>query len=495
MGLCFLKKMKKLFFLSAFALMGMSAQAQRVVTSPVEDEQGAYQFAVEDMADNQSYAAGSDEATSSPVIWDVKTGKLHYFTYEGTYYPPLYDEETFEFLGYDYDNPQPDTYEGSFHAINNEGMAVGEFGSSFADKYPCFAKLGDTEVTYLYADKETEAGGSAYGISADGKTIVGFYFDDAWMTKACVWKNGGKTAADRIDLPAPTAEEFGGEIDYVAARWISADAKVILGYAQDFANGSWVMVYWTLEADGTYKVHADQAKKYYTSYEYDFETGSAAWAHPENLYSNFEPMALSVNGEWVTLNVCPTYDLNDYEAVIENQSARLNLTTGQLEVLKSEDGIYPELYGVANDGTAVGTTSMMWGPMTQKQHPSLSKKAAGRAPGDARTSYVWKAGSKDVVALTDLYEGNSYFNSEELMSEFVMSGITPDAQYICGYRHATDGIDLWEVTSFIAALDGEASVSAITTDAAKPGTFKTLENGQLIITHNGQRFNAMGQRK
>lgn len=487
--------MKKQLLLSALALTGVGAQAQLVATSPIEDEVSTYQFAVEDMSDSQSYAAGSDEGSSSPVIWDVKSNKLHYFTHESVYYPPLYDEETWEFLGYDYDNPQPDPYEGSFHAVTNEGIAVGEFGSSYADKFPCYAKIGDAEVTYLYADKESEVGGSAYGISADGKCIVGFYFDASWKTQACVWVNGGKTAADRIDLPAPTAEEFGGEIDYVAARWISADAKVVLGYAQDSNNGSWVMIYWTLEADGTYKVHADITKKYYTSWEIDFTTWDMKWVHPENPYSNFEPMALSANGQWVTLNVCSTYDLNDYEAVVANQSARLNLTTGELEVLENEDGIYPELYGVANDGTAVGTTSMSFGPMAQRQHPNFSKKAAGRAPSDARTSYIWKAGSTEVVALTDLFLDDNYFNSEELSCEFVMSGITPDAQYICGYRHATDNVDLWEVSSFIAALSDEsASVSSIKADSAKFGTFKTLENGQLIINHNGQRFNAQGKK-
>lgn len=452
----------------------------QVVISPtgMMDETG---MQAEGVSPDMQYVAGSNENTSQPAIWTVAGDDVKEFSFEGVYYPPLYDEDTYEFIGYDYENPQQDMYEGTFHTINSAGTAVGDFGSSYTDKTPCFANVADTAVTYLYM-AEGDAGGSAYAITADGSVIAGFHFDASWTTHACVWRNGGQTAADRYDLPMPTDEEFGSPIDYVSARWMSEDGQVILGYAQDANTGDWVMLYWTANPDGTYTAHTEYTKQYFTTWEMNFETWSQAWVDPTKPYSRFQPEAISANGEWVSLTLMETYDLDSWgmPAIL---AGRLNLTTGALEVLDTEMTTAPTFYGIANNGTAVGTTPVMYGPMAP------GHKAPAEM-GDLRQAYVWYAGGSVHQNVQEIFAGEEYFNTEELQTEFTLAAITPDAQYIVGTRTATDGVDSWEVTSYVVELPATPVENVV--EGVKG--VKMIENGQVVIIREGVKYNMMGQR-
>lgn len=472
--------MKKFFTFACAAAVALTAFADPIV-SPAFTEEGDMGFTAEGMSEDHVFVAGSNDFLSRPVIWNTKDNSLVEFYYEGVFYPSLYDPDTWEFIGYDYENPQPDVYEGTFHAINKAGTAVGTFGSSYADKMPCYANVKDEEVTFLYVD-EDEVGGDAYAITEDGSIIVGFHYDAFWMTHACVWRNGGQTKDDRYDLPMPSDEEFGSPIDYVTARWMSADAKVILGYAQDANSGSWVMLYWTANPDGTYTAHTEYTKKYYTSWEIDYDTWSQYWLDPSKPYSLFQPDAISANGEWVTLQLKKTYDLESYDEPAP-QAGRLNLKTGALEVLDTEVEVVPIFYSIANNGTAVGTTPVMMGPLAPQ------RKALASA-GDLREGYIWFAEGNDLQNVQELYPEDEYFNPEELLTEFNMAVVTSDAKYICGVRTATDGVESWEVTSFVIALPGmDSAVDNVKSDAKG---IKLLENGQVVILRDGKKFNLMG---
>lgn len=497
--------MKKIFslFLCAGAFVAASAQ---LVISPtgMMNEIG---FQAENMSADAGYACGSNQLTQQPAIWNVARNGVMEFAYRDTIYDYVdiygtkpgweyvYDysvsfwEPVDSVWGevIDYDNVvgvdtvwDVDDYTGSFHAINNAGLAVGAFGSGYGDKYAVKAMYGDAEVTYLYSDRDVEAGGDAWAVNADGSLILGFYFDGAWTTHACLWKNGGLTAADRVDLPAPTEEEFGGPIDYVAARWMSADASVILGYAQDAINGKWVMVYWTKNSDESYTVHAEFANRYFTPYWFT-EDGNAYWVKPNSPYAEFEPYAISANGEWVTLKLTPQYDMNDWDAMSVNQAARLNLKTGELTVLNLGNFDAPILYGIADNGTAVGATEAGGvGPLSTLGEPMSAN----------RVGYVWPINNNNIFTLQQLFPDETYFGYTEETGEAAISSISADASKIIGYTNQTDGIEDWAVSSFIAPLP--ATYPSALEHVEEVKVVKTIENGQVVIIRDGVRYNALG---
>lgn len=490
--------MKKLFTL-VLSLAFLSAYAQ-VTVSPtgMMDEIG---MEAENMSPNTHFVAGMNQLTMQPAIWNVQTGDIKEFAHRDTIY---YDDD-YWVVDYPTDNFTPDDYMGSFHAVTDAGLAVGEFGSGYGDKFAVKANVADNEVTYLYADFENEVGGSAYAVNADGSVILGFYYDASWMVRACIWVNGGLNAADRIDLPAPTEEEFGGPIDYVAARWMSADASVILGYAQDSHKGSWVMIYWTREANGSYTVHADHAHQYFTTYQWVEELDANGnpvldeWGWPnmvpqyvnDNPYVGFEPNAISANGEWVSLSLTERYDPTDYEAIFPLLAARLNLKTNELQVLPT-NGVddAPLFYAIANNGTAVGATAInAIGPMAPGKK-NVKAPQQGRADAEGRVGYVWPAAQLNIYTLQELYPNEAYFNPE--LGEFSISGISADATTIVGYTNQTDGVDSWVVSSFVAVLP--ELPTAIDNTRVDLDVKKVFENGQVVIIRDGQRYSVTGVR-
>lgn len=501
--------MKKIFALVLCAGAMMVANAQ-VFVSPtgMMDEIG---MQAEGMSpDASSYVAGANQLSSSPAIWDVTGENITEFTAKDTIYQPIYgqkpgwdyiyDEEEWwkvidstaimvddydNIIGYDSTQFEVVSFTGAFHAVNNNGLAVGTFGQE-GSGFAVMATPDADNVTYLLANKDVEAGSDAWGVTADGSMIVGFYFDAAWQTFACYWTNNG---TERHDLPMPTELQFGGPVDvYYEARWVSADGSVILGFISDHYNGALVMIYWTRNSDGTYAVHSEHAKRYFTPYAWDESAGAVVWVHPNNLYSQFEPFALSANGEWVTLKVESTYDLSDWSAFAVSQAARLNLTSGVLEVLPVKEGDLnaPEFFGIANNGTAVGATPLMEvgpGPLA----PGRSHKAVAEGD-DSRKGMVWFAGSKSAQTLQEIYATEEYFNAE--MGDYAISGISADAAHIVGYSNQTDGVDTWVVTSFIAELPATPVENVV--EGVKG--VKMIENGQVVIIREGAKYNMMGQK-
>lgn len=496
--------MKKFFLLSLLAGASLAASAE-VIVSPMGlmNEVG---FQAENMSpDAASFACGTNQLSMQPSIWNVATAEVQDFSHEDTiyYYQEVYgtkpgweyiydyaiswepvdstwgEVEDYEnVIGYDtiWDL---DTYGGTFHSINNSGLAVGSFGSSYGEKYAVKASFGDTVVTYLYSDRDAETGGDAWAVNADGSIILGFYFDADWITRACIWKNGGLNAEDRIDLPAPSAKDFGSEIDYVAARWMSEDASIILGYAQDAINGKWVMVHWTLNTDGSYSVHAHIAKQNFTPYQYDDE-GIASWVKQGCLYNEFEPTALSANGEWVMLTATPLYDINNWETPIK-KAIRLNLESGEMTTLNLGGYDAPIFYGVADNGTAVGASEAGGvGPMAP----------LGESLSTNRVGYVWPADCADFFSLQGIFPDEEYFAYEPENGEAAISSISADGTKIIGYTNKTDGISDWMVSSFIAELP-ELPNGFQRVDAAEKAA-KVLMNGKVVILRNGARYNIIG---
>lgn len=526
--------MKKLFtFVLSLACLSASAQLT-ISPTGLMDEIG---MQAENMSPDMNYVAGMNQLSSQPAIWNVQTGDIKEFSFRDTIYQPIYGTKPgYEYIydpvdfwviidsipaevedydvivGYDSTLFEVNDYTGSFHAVNNAGIAVGAFGSGYGDKLPAFAHIADNEMSYLYINREldefgypTEAGGDAYAINADGSIILGFYFDASWTVRACIWKNGGRTAADRIDLPAPTEEQMGCPIDYVATRWMSEDASVILGYAQDAYKGAWVMVHWTLEADGTYAVHADFAHQYFTTYDWVPELDANGnpvvdeWGNfnmipsfiNENPYVMFEPNAISANGEWVSVSMIERYDPMDSEAVETLLAGRINLKDNTLQVLPNNGEDAPIFYDIANNGTAVGATEAAEtpGPLAPQKKVVKNVKMEGEA-GEGRVGYVWPTVQHNIYSLQELYPNEEYFHP--MLGEFTLSAISADASTVLGFSNKTDGVDSWVVSSFIAVLP--ELPAAIDNTEIKADVKKVFENGQVVIIRDGQRYSVTGVR-
>ncbi|MBQ0057959.1 MAG: hypothetical protein KBT20_09925 [Bacteroidales bacterium] len=445
--------MKKIFTSFLVAAMALTMNAQ-VISSPTDVEGVSVGLTAETMSPNALYVVGLDENSGNPTLWKTATGEIAelsesttVFYYEYTYgqkdeWQYQYDWETWEIIDSvlvqvdDYDNKLDSTlmsyeaaFTGSFLDVNDLGMIVGEYGIE-GNAVAILANASDIQdYTMLAAgESETEAS-SAYAISADGSVIAGFYYDAVDFAnsavKACIWTEGGSV---RTDLPWPTNEEIGVEIEGTEARWISADGKIIGGFAQTFAFGDWILLFWELQEDGTYKPNT-LVSQYYT------ENYDPALA---NKYMKFEPQGFSSNGEWATLMIQEQFDMFDWDAVWPDpQAARLNLKTGVMEVLTLEadpDSFFapdaPTLYSVADNGTAVGFTG---GMMT------------------VRKGFVWPAGSSSLVAVKDIFTNEKYFDYTEMDGEESLSYITPDAKKVLGMNHRIVDEE-WLTSSFIAEL-------------------------------------------
>ena len=398
---------------ASFAL-GLHAQSSFVV-SPRAIEGEEIMLLGEKMSENRKFVVGESQAFNTPAIWNTETNEVQMFVFPDSTWVEDPEQPYYEYM----------LKTGSFHSVNNNGAAVGSLTTADFVTHPILAYAGNgTEYITLYEDP-SDVSAEAYDISEDGNTIVGFHFDAAWITHACVWSGDGAT---RIDLPFPTEEELGFAIDYVGARWISADGSVILGYAQDFYTGAWVAVTWRLK-EGQYVVEPIANNYFQTTY-FD-EEGN--WVVPgENPYVEFEPVALSANGEWVSLSVVELYDPTDWDYTPVVYAARMNILTGAFEMLALEEE-YNELlmFGIADNGRCAGRFSGLLDPMTWDQEVS---------------AVVWYEGSNVLTRLMEFYPTDPYFSTTVASS---LSCISADGEYVMGYAADQDTNE----TSFYVSLD------------------------------------------
>lgn len=387
--------MKKvvLSLLCALCATALFAQSPFVV-SPLLDGDNLISFQGTSMSQNRTYACGKESMNEVPAIWNINTNQVISFvvtcnTFDGVV-------------------PQP----GVFNAINNNGIAVGSL-TNLEDyvEYPIMASVDGT-ITELYRTEE-DAGGAAWGITEDGSIIVGFHFDESWITHPCIWTNNGQT---RTDLPVPTTEQMGFAIDYASARWISADGNTILGYGQDFETGQWVATAW--RKNGSEYQPLCFASDYFQSMNEEVTPGS-------NVFFEFEPTSISKNGEWAALRVVQPYDINDWSFMPQSLTARYNFNTGTLEVLNSTyDFAAMECFSIADDGTCAGRMSDV---------------------ANNGQAFIWMPGQSEASLINDIFPDNDYLQQQEYTA---FSSISADAHYVLGYAINTVG----DMTTFLANL-------------------------------------------
>lgn len=328
----------------------------------------------EAMSPNAKYVVGMNFSTFAPSVWNVETGDVTDFA---------------------------DFEEGAFHAANSNGVLVGDDGN-YAIKVDAegnVTKLFYNEGEEVYNEEwdfyysTGDAGSSAYAVSENGKVVAGFYYDQTYFTTPCIWNEKN----ERIDLPLPTSEEAGFEVNGGEVRYMTPDGKVLAGFLMDNYS-TWPACIWRQNANGGYD--CDIISKDY--WEEGYQLGKP--------YMVFNPSAISENGEWLALLIQKEYDDWDFSVPAPTmQIARLNLTTGTLEVLPEEEVEYAPT-GIANDGTMLAYTG--------------GNDMMGRA------GYMWEAGKTTVKSVDDIL--SLVPELDELASNTPCS-ISADGNYIQGF--------------------------------------------------------------
>lgn len=340
----------------------------------VSDMDDDMQLMGEAMSPNAKYVVGMNFSTFAPAIWNVENN---------------------EYTEY------PDFEEGAFHAATSNGIFVGDDGNYAikADENgnvtPLFFNEGEEvyneEYDFYYSTGD--AGSSAYAISEDAKVIAGFYFDSSYFTTPCIWNENN----ERIDLPLPTSEEAGFEVNGGQVRYMTPDGKVLLGFLID-NMATWPACIWRQNAAGGYDI--DIICKNY--WEEGYQQGKP--------YMVFNPSGISANGEWVALTIQNEFDDWDFSTPAPAmQVARLNLKDNTLDILNETEVSYTPT-GIANDGTVLaysGANDMM-----------------------NRAGYIWEAGKADVKSLDDILAQVPAL--DELGSNTPCS-ITADGNYVQGF--------------------------------------------------------------
>lgn len=497
--------MKKLFSFLAASLLaaGLQAAPAVVAVSPAENAlmepvmfSGAY------MSVDRQFVAGMDKAGYAPAIWNRNTNEvisimgqdtiweIEYQYAQDTMWNDIYDEN-FNVIGkeiawqYIYDDNWNiidstcigDNYAvilgmdttgfhmedcgGAFHAVSGYGVAVGEFGPEGNGK-PVMMDINGN-LTYLPMP-EGNVIGSAYAISDEGQTIIGFCYDAAWHTVPCIWTNGGQNVSL---LPIPTDEEMGFEVEYASARYASADASVVMGYVQDNFSGNWVMVVWKKDANGNYVADGSAARTYYNS---------SANYNPEIAYSQFEGKALSADGNWVAIEALTNFDMTNWDDFGVAKLVRLNLTTGEIAAVEAgaDDQIF--CFGIANDGTVVG----------RKEAFDFDTFSASVEP------ILWKAGEAEFASVDSLMN-DQLFNPE--LKEVFFSSISADGNYILGNMNYVDEFENFIDLTFIIQMDANTGIANIQVEKQVEGIFdlmgrkySTLPAAAGVYIVNGQKI-------
>lgn len=340
----------------------------------VSDMDDDMQLMGEAMSPNAKYVVGKNFATHAPAVWNVENN-------EYTEYPDFED--------------------GAFHASTSNGIFVGDDGDYAikADENgnvtPLFYNEGEEvyneEYDFYYSTGD--AGSSAYAISEDGKVIAGFYFDSSYFTTPCIWNENN----ERIDLPLPTSEEAGFEVNGGEVRYMTPDGKVLAGFLMDNYS-TWPACIWRQNANGGYD--CDIISKDY--WEEGYQMGKP--------YMVFNPSGISANGEWVALTIQNEFDDWDFSVPAPiMQAARLNLKSNTLELLNETEVAYTPT-GIANDGTMLvcsGDIGMM-----------------------GRSGYIWEAGKTEVKSLDNILV---QVPALEALGSNTPCSITADGNYVQGF--------------------------------------------------------------
>lgn len=333
--------------------------------------------------------------------------------------------------------------------VDNNGVAIGFNGPGVTysiDGVETVLKVPSEDYKYILGE----------AISNDGSVMVGSLVAKGYATDAAYCKDGG----DWKLLPQGTEEQLGeyaGEGS--AAKYISGDGKVILGYVGSFGPA----VLWIMNDEGEYELDP-----LFTRYTILNDEDMAAG---EKQLLGLTATALSNNGKYAAfLGILLDGEDIRYVPVvydIENQSLKIYSEPQEIDIYGT--GLMPS--AIADDGTFVGI---------------IGDQPLFRCAG----SFIWKAGEADAENLYEAYPcyGEAFVISDS-MGYCVPTGISADGRYIMGYGYYCEDFYDDEAIPYFATyvIDTE-----ITTGIEKPAT-ATNATPEAFYTIDGKRLDRMAK--
>ena len=372
--------MKKFFTFCFAVALGVTVYADEVKylsVGPSIDDSMSYPLCGESISADGKYVCGALGFGDGVFVANAFTGEVKYQL-------PDTDSEGCELRG-----------------VSNSGFAIGYaiYGITYSYEEDKVADLKGPENT---------RGILGEGVTNDGNMLVGSIL--ASSTQAAYSKNGEEWTR----LPMPPEDEILLLYDAVpaasAAKKVSGDGKVILGFIGDFG----VPCLWTLNENGEYVADLFPIRFLKLS--------------DDDLYNDQKPLtgvsahflSLSNNGRYVALFGLSPIDEEKYapvSMVYDTQDKSLKVYSEAQDLDEIGKGLYP--LAIADDGTFVGTV--------------------GQPYFNSCGSFIMKAGQTQAEMYIDVFPNfNDRYGESDLYGFNIPTGISADGRYIVGYTYYSE---------------------------------------------------------
>lgn len=372
--------MKRIFTIGLAVALGVSAYAQGLkILCPGSDINDSMmnQLYGEAISADGKYVCGAVSFGDGIFVADAFTGEVKFV------YPDTNDNGC------------------ELRGVSNDGLCIGYAINGITYSF-------DTaEVTRLETPKGSR-GTIGEGVTNDGSLFVGSILEGG--TVAAYLKNGGEWTK----LPLPAEEDilrvFPKVPETSAAKRVSGDGKVILGYLGEFG----VPCVWTLNDNGEYVADLFPVRFLKLSAD-DINNDERPLS---GISAQF--LSLSNNGRYAAMVGSVSRNGNDYEnvaVVYDIQEKTLKVYSEIQEVDDANSGLYPS--AISDDGTFIGTV--------------------GQMVFGSYGSFIMKPGETQAEMFMNVFpEFNERYGLSDILGFNVPTGISADSRYILCYTFYAD---------------------------------------------------------
>lgn len=324
---------------------------------------------------------------------------------------------------------------GELRHVDNNGIAVGfnyagtKFDFATGTQTPVVAPEG-----YRYILCED--------ITADGSMIVGSMAGESFTTEAAYSKDGGEW----VLLPQPTADDLGIYFDKIlagsAAKYVSNDGKIILGYVGSFT----IPMAWIMNDKGEYEIDFFPMR-YIKESEEDSDEAHILYSLSA-MYLN-----MSDNGKYISLlGMVRDETIEDYlnVPVIYNTETRdITVYKGVQKIDETLSGLYPT--AICDDGTFIGTIGQ----------PFFGEFGC----------FIMKAGETEAQTYNEAFPAfKEKLGTSEEYGFNMPTGMSADGKYLLGYTYYCEDYndedaDAYYLT-YVIERDPDSSIESISVDTA-----------------------------
>ena len=374
--------MKKFFTVCFAAALGASVFADEIKVlnvGPSLEDALYYQLYGEAISADGRYVCGSVNFGVGLFVADALTGEVKC-----------------QIMDYDAD---ADACE--LRGVSNTGLAIGftVYGATYS--------FAEDKIVDLEAPNNTR-GVLGENISNDGNVMVGSILES--RTQAAFSKDGGAWTK----LPLPSEEEmlllypFVPEVS--AAKKVSGDGKVILGFIEDFG----VPCLWTLNDNGEYVPDLFPIR-FLKLPEEDINDDQKPLIGISAHY-----LSISNNGRYAAMLGLIPKSGTDYAKVpivYDTQEKSLKVYSEPQVIDNIGFGLHP--LAISNDGTFIGTI--------------------GEPYFGTCGSFIMKAGHSQAEMFIEAFpEFNDRYADGDILGQNMPTGISADGRYIVGYIYYSE---------------------------------------------------------